>query len=295
MRAPMALAGWALRRKVPCGAVYLNTGHTNLSPRMMRALHAVPGLRIVVLLHDTIPLDHPEYTRPGQISGFRAKMAAVSAHADLIVHTAHATRAATEAQLSCLGRVPPGLVAPLGVAVPPPDQGALPPGLDLSAPWFVTVGTIEPRKNHTLLLDVWEAMAAQGPVPRLFILGNRGWADPALLARLDRGVPGITVLSGLCDGAMMALVAGARAMLFPSHVEGFGLPPFEAASLGTPVISTPLPVIHEGLGDYPVYAGASDSYSWMETILALNAHESRMKNIEPPSWTDHFRIVLNDL
>lgn len=298
LRAPMVLAGRALRRKLPPNAVYLNTGHANLSLPMMSALHAVPGLRVVVLVHDTIPLDHPEFTRPDQIAGFARKMTTVSSQADLIVHTAHATRAATEAQLSSLGRVPPGVVAPLGVAVASADPVALPAGLNLTLPYFVTVGTIEPRKNHALLLDVWDQMAANGPVPHLYILGNRGWADPALLARLDRGVAGVSVLSGLTDGAMMALVAGARAMLFPSHVEGFGLPPFEAAAIGTPVVCAPLPVIREGLGQYPVYLSAHDSYSWLETIQRLTATSLRnedKKTVAPPEWRSHFKTVLNAL
>jgi glycosyltransferase involved in cell wall biosynthesis len=297
-RAPMGMAGAVLRRNVPKDAVYLNTGHSNLTRRMMRALGCVPGLRIVVLVHDTIPMDHPEFTRPDQIAGFARKMAVVSDHADLIIHTAHATRTVTEAQMARLGRVPPGVVAPLGVDIPPPDPTTLPPGLDLTTPYFVTVGTIEPRKNHALLLDVWERLVNHGPVPRLYVVGNRGWADATLLARFDVGVAGVTVLPDLSDGAMMALVAGARALLFPSHVEGFGLPPIEAAALGTPVICLPLPVIKEQLGDYPVYLDTPDPYLWTETILGLAtdlADSRHRKIIQPPEWHDHFKTVLNAL
>ncbi len=297
-RAPMPLLAAMLRRKVPANTVYLNTGHANLTARMMQALHTVPGLRIVVLVHDTIPLDHPKLSRLNQISAFEGKMEAVSAHADLVLHTAHTTRQTTEAQLSQFGRIPPGLVAPLGVEVARPNPSALPPRLDLTAPYFVTVGTIEPRKNHALLLDVWEKLAERGPVPSLFILGNRGWAAQDLFARLDRGVKGVTVLPGLGDGAMAALVAGARALLFPSRVEGFGLPPYEAAAVGTPVLSTPLSVILEGLGDYPVYLDADDSYSWMETIIALTLDPEGGKTrkiAKPPQWCEHFKTVLKSL
>ena len=298
-RAPMALAGRALRGKLGNSAVYFNTGHANLSQQMMRALRAVPGLRIAVLVHDTIPLDHPMFSRPDQIAGFARKMQAVADHADLVIHTSAATRILTEAQLARLGRVPPGVVSALGVSVVPPDGAALPKGLNLRDPYFLAIGTIEPRKNHALLLDVWQAMAARGgPLPHLFILGNRGWADPALFARLDAGVPGVTVLTGLTDGAMSALLRGARALLFPSLVEGFGLPPFEAAALGTPVISTPLPPIREGLGDYPVYLSPTDSYSWIETITRLTTEADlarRKECVVPPNWPDHFKTVLKAL
>lgn len=298
LRAPMILAGVALRRAVPPNAVYLNTGHANLTPRMMRALHHVPGLRIAVLVHDTIPLDHPTLSRADRIAGFARKMAVVSAHADLIIHSAQATQALTQRHMAALGRVPAGVVAPLGVDVARSNPAALPPGLKPTEPYFVTIGTIEPRKNHALLLDVWDRLAQHATVPHLYILGNRGWADPALLTRLDRGVAGVTVLGGLSDGAVMALLAGARALLFPSLVEGYGLPPFEAASLGTPVVCLPLPVIKEGLGDYPIYLDTPDLYLWTETILRLSADladSEHNKTLQPPDWHDHFKRVLNAL
>ncbi len=299
LRAPLILAGALLRRRLPEQTVYFNTGHSNLTHRMMRALHSVPGLRIAVLLHDTIPLDHPAFTRADQIDPFRRKLVVVAAHADLIIHTAHSTRILTEAHLARLGRVPMGVVAPLGVEVATPDPAALPTGLDLTTPFFVAVGTIEPRKNHAFLLDLWDNMATgDAALPHLYILGNRGWATPALLDRLDRGQPGVTVLPGLGDAAMMALVSHARALLFPSHVEGFGLPPYESAAMGTPVVCAPIPAIREGLGDYPVYLDIADSYSWTETIMALSTRlptRARKNCVEPPSWREHFKTVLNAL
>ena len=161
----------------------------------------------------------------------------------------------------------------------------------------MTLGTIEPRKNHALLLDVWDGLAqGGGDIPHLFIIGNRGWADPALLARLDAQPAGVTELRGLSDGAVAALVAGARALLFPTLAEGYGLPPLEAAALGTPVVCTDLTVLRETLLDYPVYLHPSDSYAWMETIRA-HADGSGGRNgkagLDLPSWKDHFNAVLS--
>ena len=282
-----------LLRHMPTGAAYYNVGHTNLSARDLGRIKAA-GLRITVMIHDTIPLDHPEFARPDTVPVFRRKLASVAAHADRLIHLTEATRQKTEAQLARLGRVPPGLVAPLGVEVPEP--GPLPAGLVPVSPYFVTLGTIEPRKNHALLLDVWARLPK--PAPQLFILGNRGWAGPELIARLDalpKDGP-VQERNGLADSAVATLIAGAAALLAPSRAEGFGLPPVEAACLGTAVIATDLPVTRELLGNKAVYLPPDDIYSWMETIIgqATNARTDQTKTAPPSfAWADHFNAALS--
>lgn len=294
-----------LRRHLPRGVSALNLGHANLTATVLRALHDGPGAQVTVLVHDTIPLDHPRFTRPGIPEDFARKMLAVSAHADRVIHTAQTTRHATEAHMSRMGRLPPGIVAHLGVD--PPPSGDLPPGLALDRPYFIALGTIEPRKNHALLLDVWDDLARAHPadaVPDLLILGRRGWQNRAVFDRLDalRGPDArVHELPGLPDAAVGALLRGARALLFPSHAEGYGLPPLEAAALGVPVIASPLPVLRELLADYPVYASALDRYAWANYIWTLTqsvgasgageALEGRA--IRPPCWREHFKKVLS--
>lgn len=289
-RAPRPLLTRMLRRYLPDGSSYLNTGHANLTDRTLTAIRRA-GLRVTVLVHDTIPLDAPQFCRPDTIPDFRRKMAAVARHADLVIHTTHATRARTEAQFAQLGRCPTGIIANLGVPVPETTPHPS------DTPYFVTLGTIEPRKNHALLLDVWDRLPARKP--DLHIIGSRGWNNAAVFARLDAltANAGIIERHGLSDAQVATLIAGATAFLFPSHAEGFGLPPIEAAALGTRVISSDLPVIRELLGDNAVYLDPTDVYSWVETIAALakapRAENGQTKRFLPPTWAEHFKIVLN--
>ena len=277
-----------LRRYLPPGSSYLNTGHANLDSATLRQIHAA-GLRIAVLVHDTIPLDHPEFARPDMIAPFRRKMQAVAQQADLVIHTSHDARAKTEAQFAKLGRVPEAVVANLGVVVAAPTALPFVP----QPPYFVILGTIEPRKNHALLLDIWENLPNP---PRLYIIGGRGWSNAAITARLDALPPGSPVreLTGLPDGAVTSLLQGAQALLFPSHAEGFGLPALEAAALGTPVIAADLAVFHELLGGFAMYLNATDSNSWLETIRQQATTErTRGDRKIAPKWTDHFKNVLS--
>ncbi|MDJ0628431.1 MAG: glycosyltransferase [Rhodobacter sp.] len=295
-----------LRAHLPPGAAYLNTGHSNLSDAVLRAWKDAVKGRASILVHDMIPLDFPQFQRPAVPQAFAAKMRSVSAHADLAIYNSRATRDDAERWFAEWGRRPDGVVAHLGVELPAPDPSHLPEGLDLGRPYFLTLGTIEPRKNHALLLDVWETLATElsdEAMPVLIIAGSRGWENEALFRRLDSSpLMGRHVVerAGLADAAVAALMAGAAGMLFPSLAEGFGLPPLEAASLGVPVVCNRLPVYEELLGNIPVYAESGDVYLWAQTITKLvekRQAEHVRTGANPsatviPTWADHFNLVL---
>ncbi len=296
-----------LRRHLPQGFTSFNTGHANLDPRTFRALKSGGASRVVVLIHDTIPLDYPQFTRPNTIARFDKKLAAVARGADLVIHSAKTTRTQTERHFARHGRVPAGTVAALGISPLQPNASPA-----RNHPYFVTLGTIEPRKNHAFLLDIWETMHRDLPlaeIPHLLILGRRGWMNERVFQRLDtQPFRNQTVfeMANLPDDTVANLLANACALLFPSLVEGYGLPPLEAASLGVAVIVPPLPIYHETLGNYPVYASLDDRYSWMETIIQLKDRNGTPGQVVPrqkdaknmsavaiPRWDAHFKSVLS--
>ena len=288
--------GAMLRRHLPQGTTYLNTGHSNLTDRVLQAAQGLGG-RIGVFVHDVIPLEYPQFQRPETVEPFRAKMRRVQACADVIICNSADTLDRAGRLMAQWGPVPEGIVAHLGTDLSIPQPDLLPDDLPPAGPYFVSVGTIEPRKNHALLLDVWDAMGAEAPT--LVICGARGWNNAAVFARLDsRTDTRVIERAGLSDGAVAALLAGSCGLLFPSFAEGYGLPPVEAAALGVPVVANDLPVIREILGNIPVYVPADDRYLWEKTIkdMAEAGSQGREKSqFQAPGWSQHFNTVLRSL
>ncbi|MGJ8546058.1 MAG: glycosyltransferase [Sulfitobacter sp.] len=284
--------GRMLRRHVPRGAGYYNVGHSNLTGRVLRAAQGA-GAQVSVLIHDVIPLDFPQYQRPGTVEAFRKKIGVVSGLADRVIYISEATRQAAQAHMPA--RKPPFVVAHIGVDIAAPRIGEVPKGVQPETPYFITTGTIEPRKNHGFLLDLWAQMGADAPM--LLICGNRGWNNEAVFARLDALGAGARVreVAGLSDGALAALTQGAAGALFPSLAEGFGLPPVEALGLGTRCLCNDLPVFTEFLGEKAVYASVSEAYLWINIIKTwanCQITPGDLDNFPSLSWDDHFKIVL---
>jgi glycosyltransferase involved in cell wall biosynthesis len=208
------------------------------------------------------------------------------------------TRDRVAAQFARLGRVPTLAVAHLGVEPPAVSRAPLPAALADGRPFFLTLGTIEARKNHALLLDAWQVLAARLPpdrVPRLAVVGRRGWRAEAVFARLDAARAGGTIVEfpDLDDAALAPLWRDARALLFPSLAEGFGLPLAEAMAAGCPALCSPLAVFQEIAGDYPVYLPADDAYSWADAIAQRAAVAApRPGRAAVPTWAAHFKAVF---
>ncbi len=276
----------------PCTA-YLNVGHSNLTPTVLGGF-AAAGAKLCVFVHDTIPLDLPEDHRPETVATFKARMAAVQAHGSLVICPS-ASAASDVARYVDV----PSIVAHPGVELAEADAAALPPDLDQNRPYFVALGTIDARKNQTLLMDVWAQM---GPAaPTLYLVGTRGWVPDALNAQLTNPPAEVHELSGLSDGAVAALLEGSAGLLHPSRAEGFGFTLLEAGLRGIPVLAADLPVYRETLGDIGVYAPLDDLYQWGSTInewADRHRHPSEQyatRKPHHPAWDTHLNVVLSHL
>lgn len=123
-------------------------------------------------------------------------------------------------------------------------------------PVYLMVSTIEPRKNHAYLLDAFERLWAKGSKARLCIIGRVGWKCDELMERIRQHSElngRLFMFNELNDRGLEHAYAHARALVFPSFVEGFGLPLVEAMQRKLPVMASDIPVFREIGGDFVAY------------------------------------------
>lgn len=281
--------------------VLLHTSHFGLEfPHYYRTLRA-RRIKLVAMVHDMIPVTHGEYCRPGVGARHRKRVHTAIQYADGLLANSQATldSLSMEARSANL-TLPHAAVARLASSIT--DRGYRERLLD--TPYFVMLGTIEPRKNHWLILHVWQRLVESlgASAPKLIIIGRRGWECENIVDMLERcdNLRGMVIEEGNCsDERLLAYIQHAQALLFPSFVEGYGLPLAEALALRVPVLASDLPVFREVAADIPDYLDPLDGPAWLHRIEAYmhaaspqrRAQLARIGRFHHPTWGDHFESV----
>lgn len=292
------LAGQA--QKNGSGAIYLNVSHTDFDlPGHSRWVREC-RLRAVYFIHDLIPITHAQYCRPRAVARHRGRVVnALKTASGIVVNsksTAHDLRAFAHTEALPL---PPLTIAPLAISAfgkrDTPQAGR--------QPYFLCLGTIEERKNHRLLLEVWLRLIAElgATAPRLVIIGQWGAGSSAVRTMLKRN-PAlrryVTLLTRCDDDQVGDWIAGAQALLMPTLAEGFGLPMVEGLTMGTPVIASDLFCFHEIGQGIPCLLDPTDPAAWVRAIAGFadpGGERQRQRRLldhyRAPVWEDHFAAV----
>ena len=216
------------------------------------------GVPLVLSLHDLSwelrPSDFTSYERLwhriARPRGLAERAARVVAVSDV-----------TREQAIARWHLDPARVITIREGIRAPAGGAQGP-TGIPTRYYLSVGALEPRKAPDVLVSAFRRARADGLEAGLVFVGEGRLRD-----RLSGD--GVHVLGHVSDGDLAELYRGAVALVMPSRLEGFGLPPAEAALAGTPAIVTDLPVYRETLGEGALRVPVDDVPALASALLAL--------------------------
>lgn len=267
------------------------------------------GARIVPFIHDIIPLTHPEFCHPSFVQRFSHWLVWMLAQSEGLVFNSRYTRDSVARYIAQqhLNAPPPaqwrvvhlGADLPGAVADKLPARSALRKIFQESEPTYLCVGTLEQRKNQARVLDAFEQHWATGSQAKLLLIGRSGGLCHDLLARIKHHAQWgrqLFWLDGATDQELHHAYRQARALIFASLDEGFGLPLVEALRAGLETVCSDLPVFREIAGDHTTYFPPLNSTALAKILYHMEqAAPSPVTGFTWPEWQDSSRTLYQAL
>jgi glycosyltransferase involved in cell wall biosynthesis len=260
-------------------------------PALFHATHPlpvrVPDCPNIVTIHDLVPLRLPHMTLDNKRYFYRLVQQHL-AEADHIVTVSEFSRQ----DIMSLFGVPESRITNTHQAVALPARVLARSNDDIAdeisnlfeldpGSYYLFIGALEPKKNVSRLIDAYAASGSRRP---LVVAGGKGWQNEADLERINDSrfsnyrvsentiakVKRVRRIPYLPLDQLITLMRGARALLFPSLFEGFGLPVLEAMMLGTPVMTSNVTSLPELAGDAALLVDPRDISAMAAAIRSLD-------------------------
>ncbi|MCR4930514.1 MAG: glycosyltransferase family 4 protein [Lachnospiraceae bacterium] len=259
------------------------------------------GVRIAVYVYDVLPINYPQFTHFSTRFNYINYIGSYLQYADAIITSSQSTLDSIHELADRLGlpRVP-GFVSWHGSDFNErrkSDGSSIPEEVKeaVKSRYVLTVGTIEPRKNHAFLLDAFEKGLFDKDI-KLIFAGKIGWNVEELEQRINNHPEKdkrFFHFVGLTDEGIDYLYSHAFLVAFPTYAEGFGLPIIESLERGTPVLATDIPVLREVGKEYCRYFKLNDIDDFTDKLLNLtenpeeyNKLKEEVGKFKPSTWEE---------
>lgn len=238
----------------------------------------------VVTIHDLILLENNEAaqatTRGAVVHGLK-----FAAFRHVLEHAVHKSRhiiaisEVTKRSILSHFRVSPQKISVVyqGIGLPAADKTVTLNNLDVQKPYVLAVGNMYPHKNLEVLLEALQECKDMPNLSLVFAGRYDAFAQKLKSCADDLGLgQRVRFIHAPTDGEIHALMSGASLLVNSSHIEGFGIPPLEAALLKTPIAVSDIPIFHETLGNAAQFVPPDDPLAWAAVM--------RHAVDEPKAW-----------
>ncbi len=284
------------RADLPRNSVYINASQFPLWVASSFAwLEERRDVKAAFFIHDLLPVLMPEYFRAAERPRHLKRLENFARFGAAAIVTTRTVAADLEAHLATLGSKDVAMfVAPTPISSTFATPREIEPAL-AGVPFFVLCSTLEPRKNHLMILAVWRELVARlgRSAPKLVLVGTRGWHYDPIIDLIERSPAlrtHVVEIGGLSTPGLKRLIDNACAVLMPSFGEGYGLPVHEALVAGAPVVASNVAAFREIDAPGLTLLSPLDGEAWLETIAALADQERRdaTSRVLPEGWSDYF-------
>lgn len=272
------------------------------------------GLKIAFVVYDLLPMQHPEWFSAKLVRVFRQWIRSVAALADSVFCISEPVKLDfnrfMRARYALNPSEVPAHVFPMGgdirasrpsTSLPQGFPGRL--AIIERCKAALMVGTIEPRKGHSQILDAFEQLWADGKQHALVIVGKPGWMTESLQSRIVSNSyfdQRLFWFDNASDEALELLYEKCTGVIAASFAEGYGLPLIEALEHGKPVLARDIRVFHQFEVPMVSYFSSDAGVStiadavdrWLESVSALDVHVPKIKL---PTWHDSLNGLLIQL
>jgi glycosyltransferase involved in cell wall biosynthesis len=231
----------------------------------------------VVTIHDLSFLVAPQFSEPRLVRYLSAAVPRAIRRADAIICVSSSVAAEVGTRFpetrTRLFAIPNGVSAPTSVPARHAD----------ASPVILTVGTIEPRKDHLCLLDAMEIVWNAYPEARLDIVGRPGWLADEIIRRIHHAQRKRNVrwLSNADDVLLEQCYAAATVFAYPARYEGFGLPVLEAMARGLPIVASDAATLTEVTAGAAIHTPVGDSDALGHALVdLLDCQQARAERAE---------------
>ena len=269
-----------------------------------KLLNPPPRAKLTATVHDVTCWLMPETHSPANVAADKDFAGRIIKRADALIAVSEATRQDT---IRVLNVSPEKIhvihngIAEMFFIVNAADADAARFRHDLRRPYLLFVGTIEPRKNIDLLLNVYESLPSSiRDEFDLVLAGPSGWASRETTLRLQDPAPGVRYLGYVSERELPGLFAGATAFVYPSLYEGFGFPVAQAMAVGTPVVTSSVSALPEITGGAALLVDPRSETELRDAMVEIVTSPSRRahmielgrSNAQRFSWRDCARRSL---
>ncbi len=269
----------------------------------IKQLHAENSF-FIPLIHDIIPIDNARFCALATVKRFNRSFDNVAKYADHIITVSKSEKKIIENHLKSLNIKKNIEYFYLGSNINNSNDMPIRDSLKKfrDKKYFLTIGTIEPRKNFGFVLDVFEQYAWNNNFDKsLVICGKIGWKMRKLINRIENSSylnDKLFMFNDLNDSELDFLYEHAHALIFASEREGFGLPLVEAINKGLPVIVSDIDIFREVGGNYPIYFKSNDKNSLFNAIKTLeNGTDCKQRELSSDvlTWDESVEMLCSVL